>query len=61
MGSRIRNDISRPEASAGGLSQRWGGSGLLGFLEGIKELVQRFEAAERPAGGPAAAWVPAAG
>lgn len=33
-----------------------GTQGFLGFLTGIKELVQRLEAAEKPGEGPRAAW-----
>lgn len=35
-----------------------GAVGLLGFLERIKDLVQKFEQAGKTAVGPAAAWVP---
>lgn len=38
-----------------------GAAGLLGFLAGIKELVQKFENAERASVGPVLAWVPPAG
>lgn len=38
-----------------------GAAGLLGFLAGIKELVQKFENAERASVGPVSAWVPPAG
>lgn len=41
-----------------GTDKGGGAPGFLGFLTGIKELVQRLEAAEKPAGGPIAAWVP---
>lgn len=59
--SSVVQNTNRPESNIRGAASQAGGSGLLVFLEGIKDLVKKFEVGERMAGGPAAAWVPPAG
>lgn len=57
----VGGSLGGTETSAGVAAASGGAAGLLFFLVDIKELVQKFENAERVAAGPASAWVPPVG